>query len=249
LHFISKNSKVYVTDIKGGSKTNAIPQQAQATIAFNSKDKDNILNSIKEFKSIIKKECATSEPNIKIDTNPVNLPELCTTTESTEKLIFTLVQIPDGLQRMSPDIPDLVQTSLNMGELSIQDNKLTMGIFIRSNASTGKQLLAEKLQSFIDYLNGEIEFRFDYPAWEYKSDSKLREIMIKAYEDIYADEPTVSAIHAGLECGILSGKIPDADMVSFGPNLIDVHTPNEKLDIASAERCWEYLKKILEKCK
>jgi dipeptidase D len=124
-----------------------------------------------------------------------------------------------------------------------------MGIFIRSNASTGKQLLAEKLQSFIDYLNGEIEFRFDYPAWEYKSDSKLREIMIKAYEDIYADEPTVSAIHAGLECGILSGKIPDADMVSFGPNLIDVHTPNEKLDIASAERCWEYLKKILEKCK
>jgi dipeptidase D len=249
LHYISKNSEIYVNDVAGGRKTNAIPQQAKAIISYKNADDENVHNSIKEFLSIIKKECATSEPNICIKTTRVNLPEQSATKKCTDKLIFTLLQIPDGLQRMSPDIPNLVQTSLNMGELSIKDNNLTMGIFIRSNASTGKQFLVEKLQSFIDYLDGYIEFKFDYPAWEYKSDSKLRKIMVKAYEDIYADEPTVSAIHAGLECGILSGKIPDADMVSFGPDLIDVHTPKEKLNIASAARSWEYLKKVLEKCK
>jgi dipeptidase D len=150
---------------------------------------------------------------------------------------------------MSPDIPSMVQTSLNMGELEISNHMLKMGYLIRSNASTGKQLTIQKLNSFIDYLKGEISFASDYPVWEYRADSPLREIMIDAYEKVYADKPKLESIHAGLECGILSGKMPYLDMVSFGPDLENVHTPQERMSISSVARCWTYLLKVLEMLK
>jgi dipeptidase D len=124
-----------------------------------------------------------------------------------------------------------------------------MGYLIRSNASTGKQLTVQKLQSFVDYLYGKVTFAADYPVWEYRPDSPLRDIMVEAYEQVYAHKPTISSIHAGLECGILSGKIPEADMVSFGPNLENVHTAKERMSISSAVRCWKYLVRVLEMLK
>jgi dipeptidase D len=186
---------------------------------------------------------------VKITLVPCELPTEHTDAESTRKLTFTLLNIPNGVQAMSPDIPNMVQTSLNMGELSIENHVMKMGYLIRSNAATGKQLIVNKLTSFIEFLNGTIEFISDYPVWEYKTNSVLRDIMEKAFVEVYSEEPTVCAIHAGLECGILAGKINDADMVSFGPDLENVHTPNERMSIASAARCWNYLLKVLEMCK
>ena len=124
-----------------------------------------------------------------------------------------------------------------------------MGFLIRSNNAAGKQRIAEKLVSFVEYLGGSIELKHDYPAWEYRPDSHLRDIMVSAYEDVYFNKPQISALHAGLECGVIGAKLYDIDMTSIGPQLLGVHTPYERMSISSAERCWRFLLKALEKCK
>jgi dipeptidase D len=239
----------YVSSIDGGKKTNVIPHQASAIICVDKENAEIIEKGIKVFNKIAAEDLAAVEPAVKITLVPCELPTEHTDAESTRKLTFTLLNIPNGVQAMSPDIPNMVQTSLNMGELSIENHVMKMGYLIRSNAATGKQLIVNKLTSFIEFLNGTIEFISDYPVWEYKTNSVLRDIMEKAFVEVYSEEPTVCAIHAGLECGILAGKINDADMVSFGPDLENVHTPNERMSIASAARCWNYLLKVLEMCK
>jgi dipeptidase D len=204
---------------------------------------------VENFGKIISDELCSTEPNVKITACETALPEEHSDSESTRKLIFILQQIPDGIMSMCPDIPNMVQTSLNMGELALEKHSLKLGYLIRSNASTGKQQTVVKLKSFVDYLNGKIDFAADYPVWEYRADSSLRDIMVKAYESVYAQKPKIQSIHAGLECGILAGKIDGADIVSFGPDLENVHTPNERMSIASAGRCWKYLVKALEMLK
>lgn len=248
LHHISRMVDFSVADISGGKKTNVIPQQATAVLCCAKELYKKLVHSVEEFSSLISAELAFLEPEVRITAAECEIPSEHTDSENTRKLIFTLQQIPDGIQSMSPDIPDMVQTSLNMGELELEGHHLKMGYLIRSNASTGKQRTVQKLQSFIDYLNGTVVFKADYPVWEYRADSPLRNTMISAFEEIYSDVPQITAIHAGLECGILSGKIANADMVSFGPNLENVHTPNERMNIASVERCWKLLVKTLEKC-
>ena len=189
------------------------------------------------------------EPDVNISYKSCDIPKAHTDNDSTRKLIFTLLQVPNGVQSMSPDMPEMVQTSLSLGELSIVENSLKMAFFIRSNASTGKQLTVQKLLSFIDYLCGSVEFKADYPAWEYRPQSPLRDTMIKAYQEYYSDMPQIQAIHAGLECGILASKINDLDMVSFGPDILNVHTPKEIMNIESVQRSWYYFLKVLEMCK
>lgn len=246
LQHISRTAEFFITDVKGGKKTNVIPQQAQCIICFDRADEKQIEKSVAEFDKIIRREISLYEPKVSVTAEKCELPLTHSDIEGTRKIIFTLMQIPNGVQSMSPDMPNMVQTSLNCGEVTLTDNILKMAFFIRSNASTGKQLTVQKLISFIDYLDGSIEFRSDYPAWEYKADSPLRDTMVKAYEEVYSDSPKISALHAGLECGILSARFGDADMVSFGPDMFDVHTPKERVNIASVARCWSFLLKVLE---
>lgn len=249
LQHISRTSEIYVSTIDGGKKTNVIPQKAECIICAKKIHADDIERSVKAFNDIIRREIAHLEPDVNITFNTCDVPKRHTDSDSTRKLIFTLLQVPNGVQSMSPDMPEMVQTSLNLGELSIVDNSLKMVFFIRSNASTGKQLTVQKLLSFIDYLYGSVEFKSDYPAWEYRAYSPLRDITVKAYQEYYADVPKIQAIHAGLECGILASKINDIDMISIGPDILDVHTPKEIMNIESVERSWYFLLKILEKCK
>lgn len=249
LQHISRTSEIYVSEIDGGKKTNVIPQKAECIICAKNVHAEDIERSVKGFNDIIRREIAHLEPDVSIELKNCDVPERHTDSDSTRKLIFTLLQVPNGVQSMSPDMPEMVQTSLNLGELSIVDESLKMVFFIRSNASTGKQLTVQKLLSFIDYLYGSVEFRSDYPAWEYRAYSPLRDITVKAYQEYYSDMPRIQAIHAGLECGILASKINDIDMISIGPDILNVHTPKEIINIESVERSWYFLLKILEKCK
>lgn len=249
LQHICRVSEIYVSSIDGGKKTNVIPQQAECIICSKNINEAEIEKSVKGFNDIIRREIAHLEPEVSITAIKCDVPECHTDSDSTRKLIFTLLQVPNGVQSMSPDMPEMVQTSLNFGELSIVDNSLKMVFFIRSNASTGKQLTVQKLLSFIDYLYGSVEFRADYPAWEYRPQSPLRDIMTKAYQDYYSDMPKIQAIHAGLECGILASKINDLDIVSFGPDILNVHTPKESMNIESVQRSWQFFIKVLEMCK
>lgn len=153
---------------------------------------------------------------------------------------------PDGVYKMSQEIKGMVQTSLNLGTAYLDADKLVYKYLIRSNTAAGKKLLLERVTTFAKHLSGKVVTMSDYPAWEYKSDSQLRKICVDSFTNVYGHEPEVTSIHAGLECGILAGKMPGVDMISFGPTLESVHTPDECMDAASVERTWEYLLEILK---
>ena len=235
-----------MVDAAGGGKDNAIPKMAEATVCLPMNQADMLKNSVTEFLHLMRRELSATEPELLITVDPVDMPEQCMDQESTRRLIFAMQQIPDGMQKMSPEIEGMVQTSLNLGILYTEDNHVSLRYLIRSNTASGKQLVADKVTAFAEYLGGTVTMQSDYPAWEYRKKSKLRETMIRTFEEVYQKAPEVTAIHAGLECGILAGKMMDIDMISFGPTLSNVHTPKESMDVASVQRSWQYLLKVLE---
>ena len=165
------------------------------------------------------------------------------------KVIFYLRNVPNGVQHMSRIMPGLVETSLNLGIMELKEDCLYMMTSIRSCVSSRKADLADKLVYLTEFLGGEVHVGGDYPAWEYKADSDIRETISAVYKELFNEEPVFEAIHAGLECGILSGKIENLDCVSFGPNNYDIHTPKERLSISSTEKIWKLVVEFLKRCK
>ena len=146
---------------------------------------------------------------------------------------------------MSQDIAGLVQTSLNLGVMRL-DEELTMTFAVRSSVNQEKRALLDRLAELAAFYEGSYEEKGDYPAWEYRADSHLRDTMVSTYRAMFGAEPQVVAIHAGLECGLLSEKLPGLDCVSMGPNMHDIHTSRETLEIGSTQRTWEFLKEVLK---
>lgn len=249
LEYVSRRCDINICSLSGGGKENSIAKNADAEVSFASDSKDRFYEAVNAFIGIAKNEFHHTEPELSVAVTDIEDRKFCTDPSSTKRIIFALMQVPDGIQAMSPDIPDMVQTSMNLGTVFTDKNALKMQYLIRSNAAAGKQKSVEKLVSFIEYLDGRLEFTSDYPAWEYRMFSPLRDIMVGTYRELYARSPEVQSIHAGLECGILASKIQGVDMISFGPDLENVHTPEERMSVASAERCWNYLIKVLEKLK
>ena len=168
------------------------------------------------------------------------------TDAATLATIIAMVNMPNGVQRMNPEIDGLVQTSLNMGILRTEMLEVKMTFAVRSSSETEKQYLIEKLKSLTEIFGGSVEIVGPYPGWEYKADSRLRQVMVDAYKDLYnGEEPVVEGIHAGLECGIFASKLPGLDAVSFGPQMNNIHTTNEELSISSTQRTWELVVKAL----
>ncbi len=156
-----------------------------------------------------------------------------------------LISFPDGVVAMSQDVEGLVETSLNHGIIHMEDGIVYLSISVRSNVNKKKYDVIKTLRELIEVRPVTMGIRGDYPGWAYREDSPLREKMIRIYREMYGKEPQVNALHAGLECGLLSQKIPDLDCVSFGPDIFDIHTTNEKLSLSSAERTWDFIVKIV----
>lgn len=238
-----------IAEVNGGGKMNVIPKTASAVVCVNSESGTALSSAVKDFETALLQECRRIEPDVKIDITPCTLPEKCFDKASTQKLAFILFNILDGIIEMSPDIPTLVQTSVNLGVLETDGGTVKTEHLARSNAAEGLNIVSEQLTSFVNFLGGKITIVNDYPAWEYRENSPLRDTMVRVYEEMYGKKPVIAAIHAGLECGIFAEKIADADMVSFGPDIENVHTPNERMSIASVERGWEYLLRVLAELK
>ena len=166
-------------------------------------------------------------------------------TESTAKVIALLCSAPNGVQAWSQDIPGLVQTSLNLGVAKLGE-EFSATFSVRSSLNSEKLELLEKLKQLCAFHEGNYSQMGDYPAWEYKKDSELRDTMVKVYTEMFGKAPEVLAIHAGLECGLLGEKIPDLDCVSVGPQMHDIHTSRERLEIGSTLRTWNYLLEVLK---
>lgn len=236
-----------LVSLLGGGKENAIPKEAKAVVSVRSCDATTFEQSIKESADVWMQEISSTEPHAKIEVGKADAAaDKVLNFHSTENVIYALGLSPDGVYRMSQEINGMVQTSLNLGTAYLEDDKLVYKYLIRSNTAAGKKLLLERVNTFVKHLSGNVVTMSDYPAWEYKSDSQLRKICVESFTKVYGHEPEVTSIHAGLECGILAGKMPGVDMISFGPTLESVHTPDECMDVASVERTWEYLMEILK---
>jgi len=190
-------------------------------------------------------EFKNSDNGLKIEFKKADMPQKVFTATSAKNIINTLILIPNGIQSMSLDIDGLVESSTNIGVVQTLDNEVVLTSAIRSSIGTKKDAIKTELEILANFVNGELTIKGEYPAWEYNPDSNLRKIFTDIYKQMYNKDIKVEAIHAGLECGLFAKKMPGVDMISFGPNMENVHTPNERLSISSVARTWEYLKKIL----
>ena len=250
LNYAYRRAEFFICDIKGGSKTNVIPKSALAVIVTKKENKDIIISAASEyFREIFHKEYGGFEPTAELcvceSYEPV--PKRHMTKSATGRIIFALMNSPDGVITVMEQDSDMVKSSLNMGELYTENETLKIAYLIRSNSLSGKKLIMEKLRSFTEYLGGKAVFDSDYPSWEYRENSPLRDLMREVFVEMYGRFPIITSIHAGLECGLLGHKLPGADMVSIGPDLENVHTPDERMSVYSVERTWEYLKAVLKR--
>lgn len=245
-----QNLGVRIITVNGGEKDNAIAKMSEAAIAVLPENVDKAKDIITNTFNEIKEEHKATDPNANLTINVME-PTLVDafTGPSTLATVITLVNMPNGIQRMNPEIDGLVQTSLNMGILRTEMTSVKLSYAVRSSNDSEKKFLNEKLRSLTEIFGGTVEVGGVYPGWEYKADSKLRDVMVDVYKDLYGSEPVVEGIHAGLECGMFAEKISGLDAVSFGPQMKDVHTTDEMLNISSAERTWKLLVKTLEALK
>ena len=163
-----------------------------------------------------------------------------------ERFIQLLQSMPNGVQTMSHDIEGLVETSLNLGILNVLDDEIKYSCSLRSSVDSAKNALIRKVLMVAKAFGCQTSIHGEYPAWEYLRESSFRDEMVKIYTDMYGEAPIVETIHAGVECGLLASKLPGLDAVSIGPEMYDIHTPKERLSIASTERVYNYVRKVIE---
>ncbi|MBQ5866730.1 MAG: aminoacyl-histidine dipeptidase [Oscillospiraceae bacterium] len=241
---VQKLMPVCITKLQGGAKDNAIPRSCQVTLVALGMYIERINDVAAQLQQEIREQY--DEPNVIIRGDDVDaLGGNALTTECSAKLIGLLNAAPNGVQAWSQDIEGLVQTSLNLGVVNLSD-KLELTFAIRSSVNQEKLDLAKRLEELAKFYDAEASHKGDYPAWEYKKDSQLRDTMVKVYKEMYNADAQVVAIHAGLECGLLSEKLPGLDCVSIGPEMHDIHTSRERLGIASVGRMWQYIQEVLK---
>ncbi len=229
----------------GGAKDNAIPRSCEAKLVALSMELGPINDIAQALQQEIREQY--NEPEATVQAYDVDaLGGNALGTEDTAKVIGLICSLPNSVQAMSQAMPGLVQTSLNMGIAKLREDGLTLTFSVRSSVNQEKQELLQKLRETVAFYGGSYSQMGEYPAWEYKEASVLRDTMVRVYRQMYGKDAEVVAIHAGLECGLLGEKLPGLDCVSIGPEMHDIHTSREKLGIASVARTWEFVKAVLK---
>ena len=243
---IQKLMPLCLTKLSGGSKDNVITRSCTCTLVAMGSHIDRINGVAEELEREIREKY--DEPDVRIYGDDVDafggnaLP-----TDLTAKVIGLLCAAPNGVQAWSKDIDGLVQTSLNLGVAQLEKDQLRLTFAVRSSVNEEKRELLDQLSKLAQFNEAQYSQMGEYPAWEYRKESNLRDTMVEVYRELFTKEPEVVAIHAGLECGILSDKLPGLDCVSIGPEMHDIHTSRERLGIASTQRTWEFLREVLKR--
>ncbi len=232
--------EINISDIHGGNADNAIPRECECTFCTD----EDITNTVNALADELKKKYNDIEPDITVELKAVNAKE-CIGKEGSSILVKMLNELPSGIIAMSEDIEGLVETSLNLGILRMTDTEVGISFSVRSAKGAEKRRLGDRLEAIAAKYGASYSERGEYPAWEYKKESHLRDVMKKVYEDMYGKSPEIVTIHAGLECGILSEKMEGLDCVSIGPDNLDIHTTEERLSLSSFDRVWKFLKRVL----
>lgn len=254
LQMLRKQDDYRLAKLSGGKKDNAIPIEAQALISFaNGKaEASELVNMAKqvmdELNTALQSEYGETDSGIRVTLEQCDVREdvKALSDKSLDMIITYLMEVPDGIQNMSRSVPGLVETSLNLGIMKLREEHLFLQHSVRSSVADEKDKVTERLKELVTKTGGTIELKGDYPAWEYREDSKVRERAIELYERMYGKKPVVEGIHAGLECGLLAAKIPELDCVAMGPDIFDIHTYNERLSISSTKRVYDFLIEFLK---
>lgn len=243
------NNEIYfdIAALMGGSKDNAITRECELKILISKEDEQPMIDILKKLENDLRQEFESNDPGITIQLTRLGKKmDKILQPKHKEFIKIMLMLLPNGIQNMSSDIKGLVKTSLNLGILKLDEYECTMSFSVRSSSKTEKEALSDKLEYLTEFLGGDFYITGDYPAWPYKRESKLRELMCRNYKEMFGQEPKIEAIHAGLECGIFCDKIEGLDTISFGPTVLDIHTPKERMNVKSVERYYGFLKRILE---
>lgn len=235
--------------VEGGNMRNAIPREAYAIITVPAEDKNDIKNLVEEYVALFNEEYHVTENPIVMTCEEVDAPEMLIPEEIQDDLINAVTGCPNGVFRMIPAIPDTVETSMNLSIVEADDKEISVKCLIRSSVDSKKEELASMLESVFTLAGAKVEFSGSYSGWNPNLDSTILHIMSNVYEKLYGKKAEVKVIHAGLECGILGATEPGLDMVSYGPTIRHPHSPDEKVNIDSVAKFWEFTVATLENMK
>ena len=248
LYTLQKEAAYEIISLAGGQKDNAITREADAELLV--EDVNAVKACAEKVQKGFREEYAGTDEGITIEITDLRASSARVLhPTSREKVLFFLMEVPFGIQKMSGSMDGLVETSTNIGIVKLGEDEFLGSSSVRSSVEAAGAALSDKICYLTEFLGGDYTVQGAYPAWEYRKDSPLRDQMVEVYEEMYGEKPNVVAIHAGLECGLFYKKIEGLDCVSLGPNMKDIHTSEEVLDIASTERVWKYLVKVLESLK
>ena len=237
---------VRLAQLAGGTAANAIPTSATALVVVPNDQIDAFLKYVQQYQGIVQSELAAVEPDLKVQATPAALPAKVMDEQVQQALMDALYGTPQGVIRMSDTVPDLVETSTNMGIVKAADGQLTVTCYPRSSVDTELDDINQMIASVWDLTGVEVTFSGRYPGWDPNPDSPILLLMQDVYKTMYGQDPEITAVHAGLECGTIVSKYPDMDAISIGPTLQDVHTPNERVQVSTVKKLNDFLIETLK---
>lgn len=245
---LMKKYEISVSEFDGGNLRNAIPRAAHAVVGIHTSKKELVRTALNEYAAQIKAEYGDLEPTLEIDMESVDTPDFCIDSDTSRRLIEALYGAPHGVISMSRDLEGIVETSTNLAAVKMQaDNKILITTSQRSSVESRKWDIANQVEAVFALAGAEVSHGDGYPGWTPNKNSPIMAMARDAYKELYGIDPKITAIHAGLECGLFLTKFPGLDMVSFGPTLRDVHSPSEMMHIPAVDRFWNQLKLTLTK--
>lgn len=243
---LSKEVVVHLHSLEGGGLSNAIPREATAIISIPFHQKENLSVLFNQYMAEITSELQQSEPNLQFILSSEKMPYAVLDKRSSKILLNALYACPHGVKARSEEIPDLVETSTNLASVKmIENNRILITTSQRSSVELAKYDIAHQVESVFLLAGAKVHHSKGYPGWKPNFNSEILKVAQQCYQEITGEEPKVRAVHAGLECGLFLEKYPQLDMISIGPQMYGVHSPEERLSISSTQKCWQWLLKIL----
>ncbi len=244
---VSEKFGLCLVDMDGGNLANAIPRQCKATFAVPAARAEEVREYAKVYSDMIHAEYLLAEgPDFTFRLDAVEARKEVIDPAVAARLIAVLFGCPNGVQDMSNAVPGLIETSCNLASVKMTDhNSILVTVHIRSSVDSRRDETADRIKALFEMIGAEVTFDDAYVGWAPNPESKVLKVAVDSFRDLFGEEPRVEALHAGLECGLFLEKMPDLDMISFGPTLKDIHSPNEKANIPSVQKYWELVKEML----
>lgn len=247
LLLLTQAYNIGIAEIDGGSLRNAIPRESFAIIVVDAQHASDLKIAISNFAAILTEEYKTTDPALAITIEDAPTPPQVMDDDFQDELLRSLYVCPNGIYRMSPDIPGLVQSSNNLARVLVKDGSYSLQCLTRSSVETEKDDLAMAITCAFDMMGATTDYTSAYPGWQPNPNAVIIKLMSDLYQEMFGEPAHVNAVHAGLECGIIGTHYPKMEMISFGPNIYGAHSPDERVQISSVQKYWSYLLETLKR--